>query len=53
MRGGADVIVTMNLKDFPAEIIEPLGIEAQHPDDSSRISFVWHLSMKNPAKSVA
>jgi predicted nucleic acid-binding protein len=64
MRGRADVIVTMNLKDFPAEIIEPLGIEAQHPDE-----FILHLlglapgvvaaaaqthrlSMKNPPKSV-
>jgi predicted nucleic acid-binding protein len=65
MRGRADVIVTMNLKDFPAEIIEPLDIEAQHPDE-----FILHLlglapgivvaaaqthrlSMKNPPKSSA
>ncbi len=64
MRGRADVIVTMKLKDFPVEIIEPLGIEAQHPDE-----FILHLlsfapeavvaaaqthrlSMKNPPKSV-
>lgn len=31
--GRADVIVTSNLKDFPAEILEPYGIEAQHPDE--------------------
>jgi hypothetical protein len=63
IRGEADVIVTMNLKDFPPEVIEPLGIEAQHPD-----SFILHVlklapevavaaakahqqSMKNPPKS--
>jgi len=65
IRGGAAVIVTMNLKDFPAEIIEPLGVEAQHPDefilrlldtapgtvaDAAR---THRLSMKNPPKSPA
>jgi predicted nucleic acid-binding protein len=30
--GRADVIVTANLKDFPAEALAPHGIEAQHPD---------------------
>jgi predicted nucleic acid-binding protein len=30
--GGADVLVTMNLKDFPASRLAPFGIEAQHPD---------------------
>ncbi len=34
----ADVIVTFNIKDFPASSLEPLGIEAQHPDE-----FVTHL----------
>jgi predicted nucleic acid-binding protein len=38
IRGRADVIVTANLRDFPAEILAPLGIEAQHPDE-----FVLHL----------
>jgi PIN domain len=33
IRCGADVIVTFNLKHFPHEALEPLGIEAQHPDD--------------------
>jgi predicted nucleic acid-binding protein len=33
IRCQASVIVTFNLKDFPAEVLEPLEIEAQHPDD--------------------
>jgi hypothetical protein len=31
--GHADCIVTANLKDFPATILRPLGIDAIHPDD--------------------
>ena len=63
IRGRADVIVTRNLRDFPADVLEPFGIEAQHPDE-----FVVHLldlaaglvidavqrhrdSLKNPAKT--
>jgi hypothetical protein len=38
IRSQAGVIVTYNLKDFPAEGIAPYGIEAQHPDE-----FVSHL----------
>ena len=30
--GRADVIVTLNLRDFPESQLQPLGIEAQHPD---------------------
>ncbi len=30
--GRADVIVTYNLRDFPADVLELYGIEAQHPD---------------------
>jgi hypothetical protein len=33
IRGHADVIVTMNLRDFPLEEIARFGIEAQRPDD--------------------
>jgi hypothetical protein len=29
----AEVIVTSNLKHFPAEALAPFGIEAWHPDD--------------------
>jgi predicted nucleic acid-binding protein len=32
IRAGADIIVTYNLDDFPAQILDPLGIEARHPD---------------------
>ena len=32
IKGHADVIVTFNLADFPARILAPYGIEAQHPD---------------------
>ncbi len=38
IRGQADVIVTMNLRDFPAHVVGEFGIEAQHPDE-----FVLHL----------
>src|SRR5207248_1050362 len=38
IRGRCDVIVTSNLKHFPAKSLEPYGIEAWHPDQ-----FVAHL----------
>ena len=64
IRGRADVIVTANLRDFPAETLAEFGIEAQHPDE-----FVLHLldlapgvvaeaarnhreSLKNPPKTI-
>lgn len=34
----ADVIVTLNLKDFPAIALKPYSVEAQHPD-----IFVRHI----------
>jgi hypothetical protein len=48
IRGRAEVIVTSNLRDFPSEILEPFGIEAQHPDE-----FVLHLLDLSPATVVA
>ena len=33
IRAGAQVIVTFNLKDFPADKLEPFGVEALHPDE--------------------
>ena len=58
------MIVTANVRDFPAEILTPFEIEAQHPDE-----FVSHLldlspgvvleaarrhreSLKKPAKTI-
>lgn len=38
IHGRADVIVTFNLADFPADSLQRYGIEAQHPDQ-----FVLHL----------
>ena len=35
---GADVIVTRNLRHFPAAALDPYDIEAQHPDE-----FIRHL----------
>jgi predicted nucleic acid-binding protein len=32
VRAGAEVIVTLNLKDFPASALLPLRVEARHPD---------------------
>ena len=33
IRSAAQVIVTMNLRDFPPERLAPYGIETQHPDE--------------------
>jgi hypothetical protein len=33
IRAHAQVLVTNNLRDFPAHALEPHGIEAQHPDE--------------------
>ncbi len=49
-----DVIVTVNLKDFRTEALEPYGIEAQHPDvfvrhvlDLEAKSFVAEFHKRN------
>lgn len=31
--GHADCIITMNLRDFPEQVLAPFGIEAIHPDE--------------------
>jgi predicted nucleic acid-binding protein len=36
--GGVDVIVTQNLRDFPAAALAPFRIDAQHPD-----TFIRHV----------
>ena len=41
---GAQLIVTDNMKDFPAEALDPYGIEAVRPDD-----FVTQQFDLNPA----
>lgn len=40
--GHCDVIVTVNLKDFPEAALAPYGIEARHPDDF--LSDHFHLA---------
>jgi predicted nucleic acid-binding protein len=64
IEGEAQVIVTMNSKDFPDEVLQRYEMEAQHPDE-----FILHLidlapdavmdaaethrqSLKNPPKSI-
>lgn len=48
IRGRADVIVTVNVKDFPEAALEPFGIEAQHPDE-----FIAHLLDLAPGAVIA
>ncbi len=43
IHGGADVIVTMNLRDFPDEALAPHALEAQHPD-----TFTFGLIEEHP-----
>ena len=64
IRANADVIVTINLRDFPSDITAPFGIEPQPSDDfvltlldSDPEAVVaaaesHRLSLKNPAKSL-
>lgn len=44
IRAGANIIVTINLSDFPEETLTKYGIEAQHPDE-----FIRHLLELAPA----
>lgn len=43
IKGQAEVIVTFNLKDFPARCLHPFEISAQHPDE-----FISHLIDLSP-----
>jgi hypothetical protein len=43
IRSSSDVIVTFNLKDFPAAILASYSVEAQHPDE-----FLTHLLDLHP-----
>lgn len=47
IRSNAQVIVTSNLKDFPASQLDPYDIEAQSPDE-----FVLHVLELAPARVV-
>lgn len=46
--GHAGTIVTYNLKDFPAALLAPQGITAQHPDE-----FIVHTFGISPAAVIA
>ena len=62
--GRADVIVTANLRDFPASILGQYGIEPQHPDDFilclldvspglvARAARDHRESLKNPPRTI-
>ena len=47
IRAEADIIVTANLKDFPASSLAPHGLEAEHPD-----VFLARLCVRWPARFV-
>lgn len=46
IHGGASLIVTFNLKDFPPERLKPYNLAAQHPDD---FIFDLHGSARGPS----
>jgi hypothetical protein len=48
IKGGAELLVTANLKHFPAPALAPYGIEALHPDE-----FVLRLVERTPARVLA
>ncbi len=55
IKAQAQIIVTYNLKDFPADTLGSFGIEAQHPDDfflnpkRSSTRSVFNDCKENPA----
>jgi hypothetical protein len=48
---GAGVIVTMNVRDFPATLLEPHGIETQLPDEF--LSGLWRLDARAVTSALA
>jgi predicted nucleic acid-binding protein len=48
VHAGAEVIVTFNLRDFPAAACEPYNVEAQHPDEFLR--HLWDLEPESMAR---
>lgn len=50
IHGGANLIVTFNLKDFPAEQLNPYHLTAQHPDDFivDLLDSIPHVCVKPP-----
>ena len=64
IRAGAQTIVTINLRDFPAPSLAPYGIEAVHPDTFVDQQFDLHegavvttakrhrAALRNPPKPV-
>jgi predicted nucleic acid-binding protein len=47
IRGNADAIVSLNIKDFPAEVLSKFDIEIQTPDQ-----FVLNQIMLNPPRAL-
>ena len=45
IQGGANLIITFNLKDFPPEQLNRYQVSAQHPDD-----FIFDLLDQHPAR---
>lgn len=46
--GRADVIVTANVRDFPAEVLDRFQLHAQHPDE-----FIAHLIDLDTARAIS
>lgn len=65
IHAGANAIITKNLSDFPAHILQPFNIEALHPDafilrlidlspeDVRAVGEAHRNSLKNPAYTLA
>ncbi|MCO7516113.1 PIN domain-containing protein [Pseudomonas guariconensis] len=51
IRSNAEVIVTFNLKDFPASTLKSYGVQAQHPDEF--IMDLWGLDQATVLATMA